>query len=89
MLLSHHSQDGFPQLFGDGTGEFSDLLALLQEDKRRHHGNVVVLSNILDSPSLDVSLQENTVGKFPSQFFENGSHHLAGSAPGGEEVDHH
>jgi len=70
-----------------GADDLADLLAVLEDEEGGHGADRVLLGGLGDL--VDVDLEEARVGVVVREFDNLGSDDLAGTAPGGEEVDDH
>merc|ERR1719210_1881457 len=75
------------QLVDVGASEVCHLFLVLQKDEGWHRGHLVLLRNVF--ALVDVNLEEDDVVHGLVHLLQVGRDHLAGAAPGGEEVDHH
>lgn len=79
--------DGGLESSGVGTNNGSDLLAVLEEDESGHGANAELLGDLGDL--VDVDLVEAGAGVGRGHLDDLRGDGLAGTAPGGEEVDDH
>jgi hypothetical protein len=70
-----------------GTDNLADLLAVLEDEESGHGTDGVLLGGLGDL--VDVNLEKAGVGVVVGELDDLGSDDLAGTAPGGEEVDDH
>ena len=70
-----------------GADDLADLLAVLEDEESGHGADGVLLGGLGDL--VNVNLEEAGVGVVVGELDDLGSDDLAGTAPGGEEVDDH
>lgn len=80
-MLKHGGVDG--RLVG--ADNFTDLLAVLEDDERGHGADAELLRHVRHFVHVD--LVEAHTGVLVRQFGNVGSDHLAGAAPGGKTID--
>ena len=69
-----------------GTGETGDLLSVLQDDDGRDRHDVEVSGDIRELVYIDLGEVDGRA-QLCIRSLHDGSHHTAGAAPGGPEVD--
>lgn len=77
--------DGSVESRGVGSHDGGDLLAVLVESKGGHGGDANLLGN--GRGLVNVTSVERSLGERLGELVKGGGNHLAGSAPGGVEVD--
>ena len=70
-----------------GADDLADLLAVLEDEESGHGADGVLLGGLGDL--VNVNLEEAGVGVVVGELDDLRSDDLAGTAPGGEEVDDH
>ena len=68
------------------TGETGDLLSVLQDDDGRDRHDVKVSGDIRELVYIDLG-EVDSRAQLCIRSLHDGSHHTAGAAPGGPEVD--
>lgn len=84
FLLVLHYQ--ISQFFIIGATELCDRLIILDENKSRHRGNIILHCNIL--ALININFKNKHIIKFLCQFFQFRRDHLAGTTPSRKKINH-